>query len=381
MCFMSDKYPDQLKKVRQARIRLLADHPFFGDLAFGLPIEWSDTLDPPTAATNGEKIIFHPDFVDKMTLQETVFVLAHEVMHPALMHIIRRGNRSPKRWNVACDIVVNYLLHESKIGTMPSFGIHRPTEYYQGEGKVEKIYELLPPEEELGAPGSGGDKASMDAMMDAPPGKESEVAANWQNKLQQALQTAKMAGKVPGGLEEFVKQMTTPKVSWREHLRNFVMTTRGGERSWARRNRRHVSSGLMLPGQYGEKMGEIAFLIDCSGSTSDEMISQCAAELTSIQEELRPEKIHVLYFDTDVKKHDEYEPDEQLNVKAYGRGGTCFRTSFEYMEKHGINPESCIVVTDLYCDDYGPEPDYPVLWCVMESAKRDAPWGQVLGID
>lgn len=381
---MTDKYPEQLKKVRGARIKLLADHPFFGDLAFGLPIRWDENLNPPTAATDGQQIIFHPEFVKGLPLDETIFLLAHEVMHPALMHILRRGNRCPKRWNVACDIVVNELLIDSGIGKMPEFGIYKPDIYQAGQGKVEKIYDLLPEGEDYGEPGSGG-TGSLDSMLDAPPGKQEEMAANWRNKLQQALHTAKQAGKMPGGLEQFVNQMTKPKVSWQDKLRAFVMTTRGDERTWTKSNRRHISSGIMLPGNYGEKMGPLAYLIDCSGSTSDQMVSQSGAEVGSIQEELRPEKIHVLYFDTEVKKHEEFEPDDPLEVKVYGRGGTCFRTSFEYMSQMGIEPECAIVVTDLDCSDYGPDPGYPVLWCVLEGQYNEAymkpPWGEVLVVD
>ena len=384
---MADKYQEQMKKVRRARIELLAKHPFFGDLAFNLPIEWNENLNPPTAATDGERIIFHPAFVDVMPPKELVFVLAHEVMHPALLHILRRGTRCPKRWNVACDVVVNHLLVESGIGSMPSMCVFKPDLYHAGKGKVEKIYELLPDDQEYGEPGSGAaGNGSMDAVIDADPNKKEQIAADYRVKLQQALQTARAAGKVPGGLEALVEQMTTPKVPWQQHLRNFVMTTRGTERTWAKRNRRYAATNLNLPGNYGERMGELAFLIDCSGSTSDWMIGQCGAEISSIQEEMRPEKTHVLYFDTHVKRHEEYEPDDPMTVKAYGRGGTCFRTSFEYMNKHGIMPEACIVATDLGCSDYGPEPPFPVLWCVLEKNNYGwkppmPPWGQVLEIE
>lgn len=382
---MSDKYAEHMKRIRTARMQLLAKHPFFGDLAFGLPIKWDENLNPPTAATNGVDIIFHPGFVEKLPMDELVFVLAHEVMHPALLHILRFGNRDLKRWNVACDIVVNYLLAQAGIGKMPSFGIYEPSLYLAGQGKVEKIYDLLPKQpEDYNEPGEGngnGKYGSMDAMLEPSADKQEEMAANWRNKLHQALQTAKKAGNVPGGIEAFVEEMTKPKVSWREKLRSFIMTTRGTDRTWAKRNRRYASMDLSLPGNYGEKMGEIAVFIDCSGSTDDEMIAQCGQEIASIQEELRPEKVHVMYFDTDVKKHEEYEPDEPLTIKAYGRGGTCFRTCFEYLDANGINPESCIVMTDLCCDDFGPKPDYPVMWCVLQGNLDQAPWGEVLVVE
>jgi predicted metal-dependent peptidase len=376
---MTDKYHAQMTKIRSARIELLGKHPFFGDLAFGLPIEWNESLNPPTAATDGKRIIFHPKFVEDLPVKQLVFVIAHEVMHPALLHILRIGKRCPKKWNVACDIVVNQLLRQSNVGEQPSWVIYDPNMYMQGQGNVEKIYDLLPAGD-YGEPGSGpgGGKGSMDAIIEATSGEEQDAAANWRNKLHQALQTAKRAGNAPGDLEAFVEQMTKPQVSWEQHLRNFVMTTRGKERTWTKRNRRYASLDLALPGNHGEEMGELAFLIDCSGSTSDRMIGQCAAELASIQEELRPEKLHVLYFDTKVHKHDEFDPDTPITVKAHGRGGTCFRSAFEYMRQKGIEPEACVVATDLGCWDFGPQPSFPVLWCVMESTLNHAPWGQTL---
>lgn len=383
---MADKYKKEMDRIRTARIKLLGAHPFFGDLAFSMPIQFDDTLDPPTAATDGERVIFHPKFVEAMPIDELVFVLAHEVMHPALLHILRRGSRCPKRWNYACDVIVNQLLKESNVGTQPKWVIYKPDLYRAGEGKVERVYDLLPDTEEYDKPGSGpsGGHGSMDAVLDADPSRSEELAADMRNKLQQALQSAKQAGNVPGGLEAFVDQMTNPKVTWQQHLRNFVMTTRGKERTWSKPNRRYASAGIFMPGAYGETMGEIVFAIDCSGSTSDEMVSQCGAEVNSIKEELRPEKVHVIYFDSEVKRHEEFEPDDDMVVKAYGRGGTAFSPIFKFIEDNGINPESVIVATDLECSDYGPEPPYPVMWCVMDSPYFEhcnAPWGQVLKVD
>lgn len=39
-------------------------------------------------------------------------VLLHEVLHAALLHVTRRSQRDPQRWNIAADIVVNGILIE-----------------------------------------------------------------------------------------------------------------------------------------------------------------------------------------------------------------------------------------------------------------------------
>lgn len=371
---MTNKYETQNNRIKAARSRLCGKHPFFGALAWGLPYRFDDTIQPPTACVNDKEIIWHPEFVEKLTLEETVFVLAHECMHPALMHLLRRGDRKPIKWNIACDIVVNQLLVTNGVGKMPDLCVYEPQIYQSADGKVEAIYDLLP---------DTIDDKIMD-MMGELVGAAEDVKAQWRDKIQAAAATAKAAGNMPGNLQGLVDQLTTPKVKWQDRFRNFVTTTRGKDRTWAKRNRRTAALDLMLPGAEGEQMGELVFAIDCSGSTSDQMVAQCGAELRNIQEELRPEKIHVIYWDTVVQKHEEFEPDDPVEAKVFGRGGTDPRCIWDYIEEHGINPENVVVATDLYFgghEAFGTQPSYPVLWCVMESSCKDAPWGEVLVVD
>lgn len=378
---MTDKYKVEMDRVRGARMKLTSTHPFFGDLTFSFPIKFDDTLNPPTACTDGETITFHPKLVQSLSDAELQFVLSHEVMHPALMHNARCTGRDPIKWNVACDIVVNQLLINDGVGQAPPWILHDWGLYMQGEGKVEKIYDLLP-DGKYGQPGTGpsSGNASHDVVSQCKDNAD-DHAANMRNKLHQAAQTAKKAGKLSGAIEAFVEQMTTPLVTWQDKLRNFVMTTKGQDRTWTKPNRRYASTDIFLPGNDGERIGEIVWAIDCSGSTSDRMVGQCGAELNSIQEELRPEKIHVIYFDSEVKNMESFEPDEPVTAKVIGRGGTAFSPIFKYIEEQGIEPICCIVATDLECSDYGPQPAYPVMWTVLDGGfYSPPPWGEVLHV-
>jgi predicted metal-dependent peptidase len=379
------------RKVRAARMALCVSHPFFGDLSFGMPFEFREDITLPngqpmtTAGTDGKKIYFHPKFVLELSPQETIFLLAHEILHPALMHTVRRGPRDPGRWNVAADIVINYLLTKEGVGSMPKCGINDPAKYNDGGGKTEAIYDLLKQEEEqsgkrCGDPGAGAEgNGSMDICMDTPADDADSVSTQWKAKLAQAAQTAKAAGKLPGVFEDFVNNILDPKIPWTTVLRQFLITSRGEERTWSKPNRRYMSSDIYLPGTYGVKAGEIAVLVDCSGSVSEAMIQQAFAEITSIHKEVRPERLHIMYFDTAVKKHDEFEVDDEFEGKAYGRGGTIFRTAFEYIESKGLELTQCVVLTDLECSDFGPCPAYPVLW--VSDRLGTAPWGQIIIAD
>ena len=73
-------------------------------------------------------------------MEEWKFVLAHEFLHAALRHDVRRQDRHPVLWNVACDFVVNGWLLEMDVGTMPAFALHDPAFRNMS---VEGVYDQL----------------------------------------------------------------------------------------------------------------------------------------------------------------------------------------------------------------------------------------------
>src|SRR4051794_22117135 len=95
-------------RIQKARTALVLDHPFFGSLLFRLKGVESRSI--KTMATDGITLYYNPEFVDTLTAATLAGALAHEVLHPALHHHVRRSGREPKRWNVACDYAINPLL-------------------------------------------------------------------------------------------------------------------------------------------------------------------------------------------------------------------------------------------------------------------------------
>lgn len=60
-----------------------------------------------TAAVSIKHLLINPDFLAEMPESELLFTLYHEVYHLMLRHTLRRRDRDPERWNVACDLIVN----------------------------------------------------------------------------------------------------------------------------------------------------------------------------------------------------------------------------------------------------------------------------------
>ena len=194
--------------------------------------------------------------------------------------------------------------------------------------------------------------------------------------VNQATTVARQAGKVPAGLNRTLEGAAEASVDWREMLRRLWSDTIPADYSWMRPNRRHVWAGLYLPGVIREGVGEIAIAVDCSGSVNARQLRLFEAEVRSILEGQRPERVHVLYFDSEVQKVETYEAGQPFHLSPVGGGGTEFGPCFDWLDEHGIQPQTFVFLTDLYGSFPQSAPAYPVLWASTGSQK--APFGTVI---
>lgn len=389
------------RRLQKARTSLLLDHPFFGSLLFRLKGRESRSI--KTMATDGISLFYNPDFVDTLNAATLCGVLAHEVLHPGLQHHLRRSGRDPRRWNEACDYAINPILLDA--------GLHLPEGVLMDdrfrEMSAEQIYNQLQndADQELGGSddmqdpegvGTGATHVSPDAsvelsapvakggigqVFDAPEAGEDtstveEQAREWRVAVNQAGTLAKQAGKVPAGVERTLDGAAEAAVDWRELLRRAWSETTPSDYSWMRPNRRHIWAGLYLPGVVREGVGEIAIAVDCSGSVNSRQLSIFEAEVRSILEGQRPQRVYVLYFDSVVHKVETFEAGESVSLNPVGGGGTDFGPCFEWLEEHGVQPQTLAFLTDLYGSFPDSEPAYPVLWA--STGSRHAPFGQVV---
>lgn len=378
-----------IENLAKAKAALVIDQPFFASLLLGMPM----TLDPSvkTMATDGESIRVNPEFSDKLTHSERVFVLAHETMHNVFQHMFRRGARDPKRWNIAGDYIINNELVREKVGAMPANGLHDPKLVEAGDGTTEGVYGLLPESPKdgdkeksdgsgdgAGYPDIGEAGGPLDDCQDAT-GDKAELAAkeaDMRVKIVQAANAAKMQGKLSAGLERMVKEMTKTRIDWRMVLRRFLSERAKVELSYGRPKRRFLADDIYLPGLTGEKLGTLVFAVDCSGSINETTLAMFTAEMNAIKQDVCPAMVHVLYFDTKVLRQDSFDADTDLIVKPCGGGGTAFSPVFEHIDRENLNPVACVFLTDLCCSDFGPAPSYPVLWASTDDGNP--PFGETV---
>ena len=218
-------------------------------------------------------------------------------------------------------------------------------------------------------------------MLDAPVPDEQSPTANeqareWNIAVNQAATIAKHAGKVPVGLNRTLEGAAEAAVDWRELLRRHWSDTIPADYSWLRPNRRHLWTGLYLPGVVREGVGEVAIAVDCSGSVSGRQLQLFEAEVRSILEGQRPERVYVLYFDAVVQKVETYEAGQRIDLNPVGGGGTEFGPCFEWLDAKGIQPQTLVILTDLYGSFPSSAPAYPVLWA--STGNQRAPFGEVI---
>jgi predicted metal-dependent peptidase len=390
-------------RVQKGRTALVLDHPFFGSLLFRL--EGVESRSVKTMATDGITLYYNPDFVDTLNAATLAGTLAHEVMHPALHHHVRRSGRDPKRWNVACDYAINPLLVDAGLSLPEGVLIDNR---FRGMS-AEQIYNLLEIEQESeqpqdgenqtpysggnGSPAApseddGSDEPSapetdggIGQVLDAPAeddtdsGPEEQIR-EWNIAVNQATTVARQAGKLPAGLQRTLDGAADAAVNWREVLRRSWSDTTPADYSWMRPNRRHLWNGLYLPGVVREGVGEVAIGVDCSGSISARQLRLFEAEARSILEGQRPQHVYVLYFDAVVHRVDTYEAGQRIELNPVGGGGTAFGPCFEWLEAQGIQPQCLVFLTDLYGSFPPVAPAYPVLWA--STGARQAPFGEVI---
>ncbi len=396
---MKNQTPNSLR-IQKARTALLLDHPFFGSLLYRLKDRESRAI--KTMATDGVSLLWNPEFVETLNAATLAGTLAHEVMHPALRHHLRRSGRDPKRWNIACDYAINPLLVDAGLSLPEGVLIENR---FRGMS-AEQIYNLLESEQDsdpnpdndqpsAGSDGSNGSAPQNESgdpsapetdggigqVLDAPlesgdSPTQQEQAREWEIAVKQAMTVAQQAGKMPAGLDRAMEGAAEAAVNWRELLRRLWSETTAADYSWMRPNRRHLWTGLYLPGVVSEGVGEIVIAVDCSGSISGRQLRLFEAEARSILEGQRPERVYVLYFDAVVQKVEIYEAGQPISLNPVGGGGTEFGPCSEWVEEHGIMPQTMIFLTDLYGSFPSSTPSYPVLWA--STGRRQAPFGEVI---
>ena len=276
-------------KIVVARVGLLLRHPFFGNMATRLIIkEATDWC--PTAATDGRHLFYSVPFFANMSNKEIEFVIAHEILHCVYDHMTRREDRDPQIHNIAADYIVNNTLVRDGIGEKPKdIPIFQDFKYegWTSEAVYDEIYKKYDEEElkQLGKlldehidwdkESDGNSPAPSKKGKDKKEGKPSyskEELKKIRDEIKENMLGAAQAagaGNLPAEVERMIKNMTEPKMNWREILRQQIQSTIKNDFTFQRPSRKNWHTGAILPGMNHDETIDICIAIDMSGSIGD----------------------------------------------------------------------------------------------------------------
>lgn len=384
------------ERMIQTRRAMMVSEPHLKFFAYLLSrLDFKATISIPTAGCDGVNLWYNPLWIGDLSPVHLVFVMAHEVMHPAAGHHLRMENREPDRFNIAGDLAINPLLMDSGFEFLQS-GI-RP-----GVGKfnflpedsrwsAERYYDAIPDSmmEEYRKMMKGMDPGECGAILPHPDidqmgdGEKNYDEQTWNSAVINAARSAYSRSNMPGELARLVDELVNPKTRWQDILREFVVAIGRDDYSWLHPSKRlMVAMDEILPGPWSEKLGHLLFSIDSSGSISHNQLIEFASQLIAVME-LNPMTITIFFHHTDVYHRAEWKPgDDNISFNKLKGGGTSHVDVFREAYKLDNTPIAMIALTDLCTKFPDTTPDFPVLWAVNEQYKdMQIPFGTKVVID
>lgn len=369
---------------------------FFTGLVF--ITKFTENEEIQSIATDGLDIIINPQWFESIEQEERNVAVMNAVLHIALLHPSRKKARDPQLWSKASNINTSIILQDyDMLPHIPEMDIFR-------DKTTEVIYEMLyqKPEDkpkdqksdtQINNPGSNqkqedgqgkgqqGDGTPQEGQGQASASVEQQV----QDKLNDVKTQMQMGsnGFSPDGLPDSMKkifdELSKPKAAWNIILARFLNQASKNNYSWRKPNRRFFPE-FHLPSLYSEGLDRIDFVIDTSGSISEDNFKQFLGEINKVLKQFKPKEIGLSQFDH------KYRGTEIINeftdlrkVQIKGGGGTRIESTMEAVDE--FNTKCIIIFTDGYMNLDMPKPKHEVIWIVYDNDNFVAPFGKAITYD
>jgi predicted metal-dependent peptidase len=371
-------------RLKKANVKLIR-HPetclYGGVILMGETSVVDNPADCPTAYTDGLNKRYGRAFMEKLTDEEIRAIVLHETLHVMLKHIPRHKDlmkENGRLANIAMDYVVNDIImniQDKTLCKLPKDCFYDPMFH---EWSVRRVYEYLKKEQEQGKgggrPQESFDEHGEDLVQGMEPGDLEKIT----QKVDEAIhQGGTLAGRFGAKIPRVIKDLMQPDIDWREVLQDFWNShVRGAdEYTWRKFNKRRVADDIYLPSAINETIGEVILAVDTSGSIDNTDIAKVASRIQELCDTLPPERVRVLWWDTEVHGEQVFEGNYSeigRMLKPIGGGGTRAGCVSEYIAKNSLNADCMVVFTDGYVED--PviwNTNIPAIWIVKEGGRED----------
>jgi predicted metal-dependent peptidase len=347
-------------------------------------------------------LLVDEEFFNELSFKGKQFVLAHEVLHIVLQHLIKgkefMAMGIPQHvQNIAADLAVNSLLeipqelNDSIVA--PGYGLFY--DFPKGLTFEEYIKKLLEKSsknnESSGSSGNNNNKSNQNSKNNDDNLKEidkkridsheqwkeiSETAA--QDMINKAREIIKRYhGNLPADLVREIEADYSKRFNWKFRIKSFVASAMDyrKEITYGIPNRRFPDRIGEVAGKRNKLLGNVMVFIDTSGSISDNELKQFMSVALSI-----PYPKEIYFIDSDIQG----EPIKirtitgifKQKIKAKGGGGTNFCPAFELAEKK--RAKAIVYLTDMY-GTFPKKCNIPTVW-VTATEDVNPPFGEVVNI-
>jgi predicted metal-dependent peptidase len=376
------------ERIIKAKIDLNKSTPFFSYILMHFHIDKAMSKEKcPTMAVNqyGD-LWWSEEFVQTLTNDELRGVLCHETLHIATLTFQRKGRRDHTLWNIASDLVINWILTQERF-VLPKgvlLADYRGMYVFQSgktkksvtidlNGKnTEQVYDELSKhskfvKEVTNADGEGnydgqvgkhldGDK-DADGKSTGKGKNASDVAKNesdWKRKAIEASTQAKMRGSMSAEMERIIGAVLEPVVDWRSRLFAFITNELPCDFTMRSPSRRFISTGVYTPSVLKENLNVIIGE-DTSGSIGMEESMEFRSECVGIMSSFQQIKMRYIGWANTVIPEDDYllsndNKNYLLDVKFKNSGGTTLEAFTDYLKEKEYKSKIIVILTDGYIE-------------------------------
>lgn len=367
-----------MSDIENIKRKLLIKYPVFASII--LNTEYKETNEVKTSATDGMTIFYNKNYLENISLDEQVFLLAHEVCHIAFRHIPRANGKKIKLWNIATDAVINQFLKEDGLSLLPNvINIPEAIQY-----SAEEFYEKLLQDRQDGQNSLiGHDSHEMwkDSAKEIFPKNNQNKSISEKNifqknkeykqeqieKLKQELNQEEIEMSTSKNIRT-VSEIETSKmqINWRYFLRDSMKK----DWDWSYQNAT-IEDGIVTP-----TLQEISFplsevLIDTSRSIDQDLLK---AFLSECKKMLNYTQLKIGCFDKKFYGFQKIRNSQELDqIILEGGGGTDFDIAVASFSKR---VENKIIFTDGKAPM--PKEVMNILWIVLGEEKIYPKGGKVI---
>lgn len=352
------------------------NNSLYSSVLFIMDIVISDRVD--TVASTPNNILINEEWFMEQTQNDRLCALAHEMEHVLRLHSVRRGNRDPHIWNIATDYVINKSLHNQGYRWekfKPILNIHlddNKSEEEMYEDLIENSAEI--PVNPMGSCCAvHGDKDHKEMTSEEIQQAKVQTINTVSKIIQQSRSSSSQGSSV---YERILDKFINPKVPWHSYLRKYLTKYNLPKITWKHRNRRFKHVYIPKSKPYTNKLIDLNYYVDVSGSITEDDFMATMSEIREIKNVFNPEKLNIIGFDTEITQEVVVKGSEDFRAfKLNGGGGTYLHSVYEHIKAN--RPTVAIIFSDLCCEEIL-EPDCDVIWLKLGNWGFTPKFGKVI---